>query len=129
MQLLKLAGYEARPSSQEEDEIHKVDFWVKVPRGEQWVAVQFSLDHGNMVSEKGRDALRRCIVPSCLNGQDLELAVSGNVELRTRLVLRFWEQVQATLGVYPHFAVRRPAVEALQMAVQAGRVSRSGLRP
>jgi len=109
--LLVAAGYQVIPSTEADDKICKVDFWVAW--NNHWLAIQFLINRQAVVSQKGLDALHRGIVPSWLNGQELEEAVNGKPETQKRLLTQFWKQVESIVAACPELPVRRPAVTAL----------------
>ncbi|MDI6603330.1 MAG: hypothetical protein QME57_04495 [Patescibacteria group bacterium] len=111
VEMLVAAGYQVIPATEVEDKVHKVDFWVAWQ--DSWLPIQFSVDRQAMVSWKGFDALRRGIVPSWLDGQELEQAVNGRPELQPRLVEQFWRQVEAVVAKYPECKLRAPVATAL----------------
>ena len=125
IEIMKVAGYRVTRSTELDDKVHKVDFWVS--RDNYWLAIQFSIDRQKVVNGKGKDALRRGIVPSWLDGQELEQAVNGHPELRSRLVAQFWRQADAIVAAYPQCKLRRPAVPALrERTTQLAGACRSG---
>jgi hypothetical protein len=116
VELLLSAGYQVIRATEEEDKVHKVDFWIVWE--ERYLAIQFSIDKREVVGRKGLDALKRGIVPSWLNGQELERAFNGQPGIRPRLVEQFRRQVEEIVTVFPDFKLRRPAVPTLRGAAQ-----------
>ncbi len=111
--MLRGAGYEVKKSTWVEDREYKVDFWIKRSSDGKWLAIQFSVDLEATVSWKGKDALRRGIVPSWLNGNDLKKAAAGDQEINKKLLAQFWHQTDNILKAHPECSLRRPAVSAL----------------
>lgn len=111
--LLIANGNQVVPATEVDDRVHKVDFWLRW-RQNQWLAIQFSVNKQAIVNGKGTDALKRGIVPSWLDGQELEEAVNGKPEIQKRLLTQFWKQVESIVAACPELPVRRPAVTALQ---------------
>jgi len=112
VELLVANGYQAIHATAVDDKVHKVDFWVVWHN--RWLAIQFSIDRQKVVGRKGLDALARGVVPSWLDGQELERAVSGQLESRQRVLSQFWKQVEAIVASHPELPVRRPEATALQ---------------
>lgn len=86
-------------SSREEDCHYKVDFWIKY--NNTWFAIQFSIDWKEMISNKGKDALFRGVVPIWLNYNNLEKAINGNKKEECNLVKKFWESLKGIVNNYP----------------------------
>jgi hypothetical protein len=111
IEFLVAAGYQVIRSTELDDKVHKVDFWVSWRN--YWLAIQFSVNRQATVSWKGLDALHRGIIPSWLDGKELEQAANGRSDLRPRLVAQFWRQVEALVTARPELCARRPVVTAL----------------
>ncbi len=112
VELLTSNGHQVIRATDVDDKIYKVDFWVAW--NGCWLAIQFSVDRRELVGQKGIDALHRGIVPSWLDGQELEVATNGSPNLRPKLLRQFWAQVEQIVAAYPQCKLRRPAVSALQ---------------
>ncbi len=110
--LLVANGNNVIPATEVEDKVHKVDFWVNWKS--RWLAIQFTVNKKEIVNGKGTDALRRGIVPSWLDGQELEEAANGQPAIQKRLLTQFWKQVDDIVAACPELPVRRPAVTALR---------------
>lgn len=110
IEFLVASGRQVIQSTEVEDRIHKVDFWIYWGKG--WLAIQFSIDRHAMVNGKGTDALRRGICPAWLDGQELKIAKKVR-ELQPHLVEQFVGQVKRLVAAYPELLVRRPVVTAL----------------
>jgi hypothetical protein len=103
-EILDRAGYEVRHATWREDRIFKVDFWVRLD--DYWIPIQFSLDKKAIVSWKGRDAIRKGIVPMWMDGKELLVAVeNGN---GAGLVKEFWTRVEKILAAFPVKRFREP---------------------
>ncbi len=127
IELLVAEGYRVIRATEEDDKIHKVDFWV-VWRKNRWLAIQFSINRDEMLNGKGLDALRRGICPSWLDGQELEKATNGHPELRPCLVAQFRGQAEAIVAAHPELVVRRPVVTALYNSIIGGTKVLAGVR-
>jgi hypothetical protein len=85
--ILQEEGFIVTKASYEEDHFYKVDFWIKDK--ENWIAVQFSVNREALTGWKGKDALRRGVVPMWIDGNKLKEAKEGHFEKRS-LVTAFW---------------------------------------
>lgn len=108
--LLRRNGSEADPSSPYEDHRLKIDLWVRRSRREDFLPIQFTTNREAVVGAKGLDALRRGVIPSWLDPQRIEDAVSSNDG--HAIVDQFWRQVDAVLASFRGFRPTRRKVAA-----------------
>jgi len=105
VEMLESAGYKIRRATYREDHVEKVDFWVWSTECEKWIPVQFTLDRKAAVSWKGIDALRRGIVISWLDSDELRgWATSHSEKVANKLAGQFWGQLERVLQISPNLS-------------------------
>jgi hypothetical protein len=88
--ILKSNGFSVIKSSDIEDLIFKVDFWIQ--HDNYWIPVQFSVDKEAIISWKGTNSLRLGIVPMWIDGNKLRRAFED--EDGIELIKEFWNRVE-----------------------------------
>ena len=95
---LRRQGDRVKPASHFEDHVLKLDFWVWHARRQQWLPIQFTVNLGRAVTDKGADALGRGVIISWLPAEKLDAwAETHSLDLQNWLVTKFWTQVEAVL--------------------------------
>jgi antitoxin component YwqK of YwqJK toxin-antitoxin module len=91
--ILRNNGFSVEKATYKEDHIFKVDFWVLYNR--EWIPVQFSVNKMAILNEKGKDSIRRGIVPMWIDGDELQIAFQHKDG--TKLVQKFWSRTRKIL--------------------------------
>jgi len=99
--ILKKEGFTVVKATHREDHFYKIDFWLE--HNGNWVAIQFSVDKEAIMSWKGKDAIRRGIIPMWVDGDELKRIAEGKNK-EEGLVKRFWDRLEK---VADNFSIKR----------------------
>jgi len=102
--ILKEEGYVVMKSTYSEDHFDKVDLWIWY--NGSYIAVQVSVDKEAIMSWKGKDALRRGIVPMWIDGDKLKAAFEG--KKADGLTKTFWNRLEKIVDNFPIRRFRNP---------------------
>ena len=91
--ILENNGFSVAKASYKEDHVFKVDFWVLYNK--KWIPIQFSVNKKAILNEKGKDAIKRGVVPMWIDGDKLQAAFEKKDGIG--LVKKFWDRTKMIL--------------------------------